>query len=305
MIYIQTKQSIFPKAIYIGDRAELRCSFKSEAQLSEGAASVHAFTQALVYSVYDIKDISIQKGQQAQSEEGTYNLVISFVPWQTGKIQLPDFEVEGVGTIHFEAVEVLSLVEQQNVTGLRTYSSPLLLPGTTYKIYAGLAIFVVLFVLLIRLIVKWRSVVFWFNNTKLKRRYARSKKNTIKALKKLEQEYTQSKEPDTDSKISTKLQKIMREYLELRLNYPFTKKLTSEMSLAFDEATCGLADENRYSVFENIISIFVRTDFIRFSDSADAKFEQGELSQILNNLIDGIEVIEDEKRSEEKGGPDA
>ena len=72
MIYIQTKQSIFPKAIYIGDRAELRCSFKSEAQLSEGAASVQAFTQALDYSVYDIKDISLQKGQQTQNEEGSY-----------------------------------------------------------------------------------------------------------------------------------------------------------------------------------------------------------------------------------------
>ena len=189
-------------------------------------------------------------------------------------------------------------MEQQNVTGLRSYSSPLLLPGTTYKIYGSLAAIVILFILLIRLIVKWRSVVFWFNNTKLKRRYARSKKATIKALKKLEQE-------NSDSQISTMLQKIMREYLELRLNYPFTQKLTSEMSLAFDEATCGLADENRYAVFENLISIFVRTDYIRFSDSEDAKFEQGELAQILNNLIDDIEVIEDEKRSEEKGGTDA
>ena len=77
------------------------------------------------------------------------------------------------------------------------------------------------------------------------------------------------------------------------------------MSIAFDQASCGLADENRYAVFENIISIFVRTDYIRFSDSSDAKFEEGELSQILNNLIDDIEVIEDDKRIEEKGGRDA
>jgi hypothetical protein len=88
----------------------------------------------------------------------------------------------------------------------------------------------------------------------------------------------------------------MREYLELRLNYPFTKKLTSEMRIAFDQASCGLADENRYAVFENIISIFVRTDYIRFSDSSDAKFEEGELSQILNNLIDDINVIEEEPK---------
>lgn len=298
MIYIQTKQSVFPKAIYIGDKAELRCSFKSQTQILEAAASAQNFTQDLDYSLYDIKDIGLQKGQSGQPDQDYYNLVITFVPWKTGKIQLPDFEIEGLGTIHFEAVEVLSLVEQENITDLRSYSSPLLLPGTTYKIYGSLAAFVILFILLIRLIIKWRSVVFWFNNTKLKRRYARSKKNTIKALKKLVQE-------TSDSQISTQLQKIMREYLELRLNYPFTKKLTSEMSIAFDQASCGLADENRYAVFENIISIFVRTDYIRFSDSSDAKFEEGELSQILNNLIDDIEVIEDDKRSEEKGGRDA
>ena len=298
MIYIQTKQSVFPKAIYIGDRAELRCTFKSDSDLPTGPLSTQAFTGPLDFSVYDIKDIALQKSQTGQADEGSYNLVISFVPWRTGKIQLPDFELEGLGTIHFEAVEVLSLVEQQNVTGLRSYSSPLLLPGTTYKIYGSLAAFVILIILLIRLIVKWRAVVFWFNNTKLKRRYLRSKKNTIKALKKLEEE-------NSDSKISTQLQKIMREYLELRLNYPFTKKLTSEMSFAFDQATCGLADENRQSAFENIISIFVRTDYIRFSDSPNAKFDQGELSEILKNLIDDIEAIETEKSDEEKGGEDA
>ena len=286
MIYIQTKQSVYPKAIYIGDKAELRCSFKSEAQIPAGTASTQNFTQNLDYSVYDIKDISIQKNQPGQPDEGVYNLVITFVPWQTGKIQLPDFEVEGVGIIHFETVEVLSLLEQQNVTGLRSYSSPLLLPGTTYKIYGSLAAIVILFILLIRLIVKWRSVVFWFNNTKLKRRYARSKKATIKALKKLEQE-------NSDSQISTMLQKIMREYLELRLNYPFTKKLTSELNLAFNEATCGLADENRTNAFEDIISVFVRTDYIRFSNAQDAVFQNDELSTIINTLSDSITVIEE------------
>ena len=90
------------------------------------------------------------------------------------------------------------------------------------------------------------------------------------------------------------LQKIMREYLELRLDYPFTKTLTSEMSAAFNTATCGLADEKRYSAFENIISVFVRTDFIRFSDSADATFKSGELSEHINTLISAIDAIESE-----------
>ena len=300
MIYIQTKQSVFPKTLYIGDRAELRCTFKSNAAVSVGEASTDAFVTSLDFSVYDIKDISVQAVQPTPADDqNSYNLVITFVPWRTGKIQLPDFELEGIGTIHFEPVEILSLVEQQNVTVLRSYSSPLLLPGTAYKIYGGIAVLIILLVLLIRLIVKWRSVVFWFKNTKLKRRYARSKKNTIRALKKLGLEATGSESAD-DSEICTRLQKIMREYLELRLNFPFTKKLTSEMSMAFEEATCGLADENRSSAFEDIISAFVRTDFIRFSKASKAHFEQGELDEILNKLINDIEAIESEGGTEEK-----
>lgn len=297
MIYVHTKQSVFPKTIYIGDIAELRCTFTGDANLTTGPLTTEAFTEAPDFSVYEIKEISVQHVQQTQQGQNTtYDLVISFVPWHTGKIQIPDYEILGVGTIHFEAVEVLSLVEQQKVTELRNYSSPLLLPGTTYKIYISICVFVVLLILLVRLIVKWHSVVFWFNNARLKRRYFRNKRNTIRALKKLGvlgAEEGHSK----DSEICTKLQKLIRGYLELRLNYPFTKKLTSEMSMTFEEACCGLADEQRYDAFEKIISAFVRTDFIRFSDSSAARFKQGELENLINELIAAIEIIE--------GGKDA
>ena len=291
MIYIQTKQSVFPKTIYIGDRAELRCSFQSDAVVSTGAVSSQSFTDSLDFSVYDIKDISVQPGQPG--EPGTYNLVISFIPWRTGKLQLPDLELEGIGTFHFDAVEVLSLVEQENISSLRNYTSPLLLPGTAYKIYGTLAALVVLLILVIRLIVKWHSVVLWIKNSRLKRRYARSRKSTIRALKKLEAEARSAEQSHSrDSELCTRLQKIMREYLELRLVYPFTKTLTSEMNMAFEKATCGLADENRSDAFEKIISVFVRTDFIRFSDSRSAKFKPEELSEIIKQLFEAIDVIE-------------
>ena len=293
MIYVQTKQSIFPKAIYIGDRAELRLSFTSESLLTAGPVSTEAFTQALDLSLYEIKEMSLEAGQN-----NSYTLVISFIPWRTGSIKLPDYELQGLGTIKFEAIEILSLVEQQNISSLRAYSSPLLLPGTAYKIYGSIAAFVLLLVVIIRLIVKWHSVIFWFNNTKLRRKYSRSKKNTIKELKKLAaQAAVESAGEDAaarDSVISTKLQKIMRQYLELRLNAPFTKKLTSELTLAFEEASCGLADDTKYEAFEDIVAAFVRTDFIRFSDSPAASFEEGEVERLIKNLINDIELIDGE-----------
>ena len=282
MIYIQSQQSTFPKAIYIGDKAELRCSFSTGNALATGTLSTQGFLEELDLSLYDINDISLQK-----SGTDYYTLVINFTPWRTGLISFPDFELEGAGAVHFEGVQIKSLVEQQGATDIRTFSSPLLLPGTAYKIYGGIAVFVVLLIVLIRLIVKWRSVVLWFKNAKLKRRYARSKRYTVRALKAL------CAKEETPAVICTKLQKLMREYLELRLEYPFTKTLTSEMSIAFEKATCGLADEKRQDAFESIISIFVRTDYIRFSSAADAAFKANELSAIVNTLIESINIIEE------------
>ena len=282
MIYIQSQQTTFPKAIYIGDKAELRCSFSSAASLNAGQLSSQSFTEAVDFSLYDINDISLQK-----TGSDYYTLVINFTPWRTGQLAFPDFEIEGAGVVHFEAVKIQSLVEQQGATDIRTFNSPLLLPGTAYKIYGGIAVFVILLIVLIRLIVKWRSVILWFKNVKLKRRYSRRRRYTIKALKAL----AASKEDQAF--ICTKMQKLVRDFLELRLEYPFTKKLSSEMSLAFEEATLGLADEKRSEAFENIISIFVRTDYIRFSGAKDAVFKKDELGQIIAKLIEAIIVIDE------------
>ena len=282
MIYIQSQQSTFPKAIYIGDKAELRCSFSTATALTTGSLSAESFTQPLDLSLYDVNEISLQK-----SGNDYYMLVINFTPWRTGQIAFPDFEIPQIGTIHFEEVQIKSLAQQQGATDIRSFNSPLLLPGTTYKIYGGIAAFIVFLIVIIRLIVKWRSVLLWFKNAKLKRRYARSRRYTIKAIKQL------AVKGEAPSVISTKLQKLMREYLELRLEYPFTKTLTSEMSLAFEKASCGLVDEKRSQAFEDIIGVFVRTDYIRFSSARNAAFEPNELNEITNRLISAINVIEE------------
>lgn len=282
MIYIQSQQSTFPKTIYIGDKAELRSSFSTGTTLTTGDLSAQAFTKALDLSLYDINGISLQK-----SGTDYYTLVINFTPWKTGEIIFPDFEIQETFTLHFEEVIVKSLVEQQGATDIRTFNSPLLLPGTAYKIYGGIAASVILLIIIIRFIVKWRSVVLWFKNVKLRRRYARSRRYTVRALKALALKEAEAGE------ICTRIQKLMREYLELRLDYPFTKTLTSELSLAFEKASCGLADEKRSDAFENIIGLFVRTDYIRFSDSKKASFQDGELNSIINRLVEDIAIIEE------------
>ncbi|MCR4899436.1 MAG: hypothetical protein K5907_01290 [Treponema sp.] len=296
MIYVQTSQTVFPKSVYIGDKAELRCTFKHGSNLPAGKLSVSSFTDIPNFTLYDISSISL-----VEAGPDTWNLVLSFVPWHTGRISFPDFELEGVGFIHFEDVQVLSLVEQEKIEELQSYSSPLVLPGTAYKIYAALIAFVVFLIVFIRLIVKRRAIIFWAKNFKLKRRYSKNRRVTLKQLKYLCTQYVDadansSHRHELDSVLATAAQRIMREYLEVRLAYPFTKKLTSELYSGFEEATGGLADENRTAAFEDITSAFFRTDYVRFSEAKDAVFAPGEFMSIINNLIDDIYVIEEVKK---------
>ncbi len=284
MIYIQSRQSIFPKSVYIGDKTELRASFTYEGGAIKNSLSVDSFVQTPDYSLYDINSIELEA-----SDQGNYTLVIKFVPWHTGKLAFPDIEIEGAGFIHFDDINVLSLVEQEGVEELKTFSSPLLLPGTIYKVYTCIALFVILLILFIRLFVKREAIAFRLKNYRLKRRYSRNKKITVRQLKALSEETTL-----TDSQKADLIQKIMRSYLELRLAYPFTKTLTSELSGAFEKASAGLADENRFSAFEEIISVFVRTDYIRFARASDAVFNKKELPAIVNSLLDAINIIEEE-----------
>lgn len=285
MIYIQSQQVVLPKSIYIGDKAELHCSFKSGGGLFADSVSISNFSTELDFTQYEIKNVSL-------AETGTdyYTITVEFVPWRVGEIQFPDFEIEGLGVLHFEPVSVASLVAQQGVSSLKGLESPLLLPGTTYKIYGGIAAFVIFLYFLIRLIVKRQKVIFWFKNKKLKRKYLKNKKSAVKNLKLLLENNARGQTP---AEIATSVQKIMRNYLEVRLDYPFTKKLTSELSMAFYDATCGMAGEKRENAFENIISSFVRTDYIRFSSAKTAVFETDELENLVNSLIEDILAIEE------------
>ena len=86
MIYIQSQQTTFPKAIYIGDKAELRCSFSSGTAIQTGTLSAQSFLQPIDFSLYDINEITLQK-----SGTDYYTLVINFTPWRTGQISFPDF----------------------------------------------------------------------------------------------------------------------------------------------------------------------------------------------------------------------
>ena len=204
-----TQQVLVPKKVYIGDTAELRCTFNSPSPylkilVAQGTAKL---TNNSFSEDYDIKTVSL-----SPAGVDFYQLTITFTPWKTGSLQFPPFEIEGADIIlEFQPVQIVSLITTEgiNATTLRDTAAPLLLPGTAYKLYGSLTAFIIILILLIRIIVKRKSLLFYINSKRLLRKYKKNKKQALRLLRQL----TQKKADDSDQMAAEKIQILMRNYL--------------------------------------------------------------------------------------------
>ena len=287
---VKTQHILMPKQVYIGDTAELRCTFNSSAKnlkllTQDGTAklSLDLFGEALDFSNFEVKQISL-----SPAGVDFYQLTVTFVPWKTGSLQFPPV-ILGDTFIEFQPVEIKSLLSEKQ-TALKESEPPILLPGTTYKLYAAAIISVILLILIIRLIIKHRSVSFFIKNLILMLKCWRSRKVTEKKL--TAQLYDTTL---TDKVWAENTQKLMRKYLSIKYQIDFSKKASSEILPAILEITAGLLEDKNESL-GRIAEIFVRTDYIRYS--AENKLLDGEKHQLTADLLNAIERIENKAAEE-------
>lgn len=278
MQIILPQQILVPKKVYIGDTAELRCTFNSPEPVlktltANGAAE-------LAHNFYNTEDFEIKEINLLPAGVDFYQLSVTFVPWKTGSIQFDPLVLEDSLTIEFQPVQIVSLISTDavNTTTLHDTAAPLLLPGTAYKLYGTLAASVLLLIIIIRLIVKRKNILFFINQRRLLRKYKKNRKQAVKLLR--------------QSETAEQIQKIMRHYLEVRFDYPFTRSVTSEMMKGWQEATGGLLSDEKTEAFGEIVSSFIRTDFIRYSKGG--KFKDGELEELVKSLLAQIDILEKE-----------
>ena len=292
MTTISPQQILVPKKVYIGDLAELQCSFNSSNKTLKDLTANGRNELPLVSfnsEDYDIKSISL-----SPSRVDFYQLTVTFIPWKTGELQFSPLVIEEAELIlEFKPVQIVTLIssDPNSTTNLRETAGPLLLPGTAYKLYGSLAVFIVLLIAIIRIIVKRKSILFYLDTKRLQRKYRKNKKQTIRAL----QDIVKGKdctEIDMSEHASQaeKIQQILRRYLEIRFDYSFTRSATSELMTGWNKATGGLLSDEKEEAFEAIVACFIRTDYIRYSKNA--VFEKSELNELIQGLIIQIEKLE-------------
>lgn len=297
MATISPQQILIPKKVYIGDTAELRCTFNSpdpflKQLTSSGTAELPLVSQsAESQEEYVIKNISL-----SPSGIDFYQLTITFIPWKTGDLLFPSMEIEGSDIVlEFQPIQIVSLIanENTNTSTIRDTAAPLLLPGTTYKLYGTLSVFVIFLIICIRIILKRKNILFYINQKRLLKKYKKNKKQTIRNLYKIADEAEAAKIDDQTA--AENLQKSLRTYLEIRFDYPFTHTVASEIMQGWQTATGGLLSDTKTEAFGNIAASFIRTDFIRYSKNG--KFEENELINLIEKIISQIQILEQNEES--------
>lgn len=305
MANISPQQILVPKKVYIGDTAELRCTFNSpnpvlKQLVSNGTAELPLVSQISTQDDYVIKNVSL-----SPAGIDFYQLTITFIPWKTGDLRFPPMEIEKADvTLEFQPVQIVSLItsENPNTSTIRDTAAPLLLPGTAYKLYGALAGFVIFLIICIRIILKRKNILFYINQKRLLKRYRKNKKQTIRALYKIADEAETEKIDDQTA--AEKIQKAVRSYLEVRFDYPFTHTVASEIMKGWQTATGGLLSEAKTEALGDIAASFIRTDFIRYSKNGN--FEPDELIKLIEKTVSLIQTLEqnEESHSDSKANPD-
>lgn len=289
MANLKSQQILVPMQVFIGDDAELRCTFNSNSSAikklidnsKDGYVelTISDFEKPIESSEYDISQITLElKGVDF------YQLQISFNPWKVGKIQFPSINIADE-ILDFSPIQIMSIVEQTNTSSLKESISPLLLPNTSYKILGFIIAFVVFILLMIRIFMKRNKIHFFINRQKIKYRNKKNRTRTIKVLQKL-----LLQEEINDIEFAEKFQQIMRRYLQVHFDYPFSNCVTSQMEGAFSIISKNLFSVEKNESFMKLVSFFVRTDYIRFSGKGICI--QNERQEIIESTKKIIQVLE-------------
>ena len=288
MSVIKPQQILMPKKVHIADTAELRCTFNSDSPklkslTSQGTTVLteEIFKYPIDDDNFEIKSISI-----SPSGINYYQLDIIFTPWKTGSLKFPNIILEDV-ELSIKSEEIVSLTEEYQTSSLQSSTAPLLLPGTTYKLYGSIVLGLIIIIGLVTLIIKRKKVNFYIKNKKLQKKYKKNKKRAYKALKLIN-----NNQNLTDSEVAEQVQKVVRDYLEVRFDYPFTRSVTSELIPTFERITQSLLSEKKYIAFDEIANTFIRTDYIRYS--SNAMFLANERSDLIQLIVKNIEILEGE-----------
>ena len=313
--------SVMPKDVYVGDEAEIRFEFSFAEKLFEGdspSLNVQAFTD-----VSDMADVS--PGSRSENEElkrifftddytiqsmrlkgspPSYVLSIVFIPWKTGEIDMSAFDLSTVFSLSVRPfltdippVHIQSITEKTGEKQLRPVKGPIIIPGTTYAVFAFCAVLLLFFAVVTALLIRF-ALIRGFFQTFFERMFSSQSFRTVcRELLFLEKRG----QALPAGVFCTRLSRLVRSYLENRFSYPFTAKTSTELVPAFSEFFAHSASERSYAYMQDLYEVCARCDYIRFSgESVFSREERIDSVQRVRSALLYFEQPEEHEAENQK-----
>lgn len=313
--------SVMPKDVYVGDEAEIRFEFSFAEKLFEGDSpllNARAFAD-----VSDMSDIS--PGSRSENEElkrifftddytiqsmrlkgspPSYVLSIVFIPWKTGEIDMSAFDLSTVFSLSVRPfltdippVHIQSITEKTGEKQLRPVKGPIIIPGTTYAVFAFCAVLLLFFAVVTALLIRF-ALIRGFFQTFFERMFSsQSFRAVCRELLFLEKRG----QALPSGVFCTRLSRLVRSYLENRFSYPFTAKTSTELVPAFSEFFAHSASERSYAYMQDLYEVCARCDYIRFSgESVFSREERIDSVQRVRSALLYFEQPEEHEAENQK-----
>ena len=313
--------SVMPKDVYVGDEAEIRFEFSFAEKLFEGdspSLNVQAFTD-----VSDMSDVS--PGSRSENEElkrifftddytiqsmrlkgspPSYVLSIVFIPWKTGEIDMSAFDLSPVLGLSVRPfltdippVHIQSITEKTGEKQLRPVKGPIIIPGTTYAVFAFCAVLLLFFAVVTALFIRFALIRGFFHAFFERMFSSHSFRAVCRELLFLEKRG----QALPAGVFCTRLSHLVRRYLENRFSYPFTAKTSAELVPAFSEFFAYSASERSYAYMQDLYEVCVRCDYIRFSgESVFSREERIDSVQRVRSALLYFEQPEERETENQK-----
>lgn len=303
-------QTLVPLEVYVGDVAEIRYNFKLDLEIPfEENFEKEINVEKIPFE--NISDSLVIKSARFFRRGDDFTFVLKFIPWRTGTIDFPSFDLSSVlelgdanenysFNISLLPIEIKSVVEKTGRAEIQGPLPPLMVPGTSYVVFAFVVVAVIFLAAIFRALVKFHDLKKWFSQMKIRRMRRRNSIITLRKLKKNLRDENLS-----DIEFCANLQNIVRVYLSFRFDFPFASESAHEMPMAFQKIFLGEIPDFVFPVLDDLTSAFIRTDYIRYAhgsleENREPKIEHeahlalGERKSLTATFARAVKIFEGE-----------
>ena len=278
-------QICMPESPCVGDKIEVRYIFHTETDVIDGEESRRDMTA----------DLTALPAFIAQSENCTilsatldrfgadYTLLLTFIGWKVGQIDFAPFALGGC-LVNLEPIAIYSVVERAGADGFRPASPPLVVPGTS-AVLALLAIFFLVALSGALFALFHIPAIAGFLTKSRAERIAR--RNMRLALKKLHGLSARG-EGLADKAFCAALQHILRNYLSKRFAWDFASVHTAALYETVSGICGGDLTDEQDELVEKLLSLFTRTDYVRYASDSLKKDEREGLIASAKELVEEL-----------------